>query len=102
MTSRCRRRLFAPAIALVLGACAMPADTVAEAAESAKERTVPPGEAYTTWVEGRLVEYRRVEKGRDRLRLSRQREADLYVVELAAKPGSEGLGVDASFEGMPF
>jgi hypothetical protein len=57
---------------------------------------------YTPWVVTQLREFRVARRGHGRLRLSRQLEGDLYVVELVAAPGSGTLTVVASFVATPF
>jgi len=57
---------------------------------------------YGPWVEEQLPEFRVIERQDGRIRLSRHLEGDLYVLELVAGTGSDGLTVDASFMATPF
>lgn len=129
MTSA-RHRLAFAVFGFALAACGKPPDPVATDVEATRDRTVPPGARivtfyplrrddhsarasweietemswsdYTARVEQRLGEYRLAEKGRDRLRLSRQMDGDVYVLVLVAKPDSKSLRIEASFEARPF
>jgi hypothetical protein len=57
---------------------------------------------YGAWVEAQLPAFRVAERGPGRMRLSRHLEGDLYVLELVASAGSDGLTVAASFMATPF
>jgi hypothetical protein len=117
-------------LALALAGCAQRQDPIAADAESARERTVPSGgrvvrasplrrethsarasweietgmawNAYAAWVQGRLGDYRLVERGPDRLRLTRALAGDVYVLVLVAKPGSRSSTIEVSFEAAAF
>ena len=108
----------------------MQPDPIATDVESARDRTVPSGghivrsyslrrdghsarasweietqlawSTYVEWVEPRLGEYGLAERGRDRLRFTRQLEGDVYTLLLIAKPGAARQTIEASFEATPF
>jgi len=124
------RRVGLVLAGLALAGCGRPVHPVRADAASVRARTVPPGgrlgavtpyahgpqsaqaswsvetemswSDYGPWVEEQLPEFRVIERQDGRIRLSRHLEGDLYVLELVAGTGSDGLTVDASFMATPF
>lgn len=117
-------------VGLVLAGCGRSVPPIHADAESVRELTVPPGgrlgastpltsgpqsaraswrvetqmewSEYASWVEASLHEFRVAQRSPLRLRLSRQLQGDLYMVELAAVRGASGLTVEVSFVATPF